>query len=86
MLEMRPLVVITLCDQGTVRWRRSNAASCPPRLLPQEMGAWRRAHELGAPDSATLDPATTGLEGVRAWPIHEPDWKREILRSAIAEW
>ena len=40
--------------------------------------------ETGLPTWRTLDrgnrPGT-----VRCWPIHEPDWKREILRSEIAE-
>ena len=26
------------------------------------------------------------LESVRAWPIHQVDWKREIVRSEIAEY
>jgi Zn-dependent peptidase ImmA (M78 family) len=86
MLEMRPPIVITLCDQGNIRWRRSNATGRPPQLFPRENSAWKRCHERNAPTSATLDPAETGLELVRAWPIHEPDWKREILRSEVAEW
>jgi hypothetical protein len=32
-----------------------------------------------------LDAEATGLERVDAWPIHEMDWKREIIRSAIAD-
>ena len=86
MLEMPPPIVVTLCDLGSVRWRRTNAGSRPPQLLPEESTVWRECHESGEPASATLDPATTGLESIHAWPIHEPDWKREILRSAIAEW
>jgi len=86
MLEMPPAIVITICDQGRVHWRRSNQPARPPRLLPQELDVWREAHEFGEPASAVLDPTATGLESVRAWPIHEPSWKREILRSEIAEW
>ncbi len=86
MLEMSPPIVITLCDLGSVRWRRTNAGSRPPRLLPEESTVWRESHQSGEPASATLDPTTTGLETVHAWPIHEVEWKREILRSAIAEW
>ena len=86
MLEMTTPIVITLCDLGSVRWRRTNAGGRPPRLLPEESKIWREAHESGEPSSADLDPATTGLESTHAWPIHEPDWKREILRSVIAEW
>jgi hypothetical protein len=86
MLEMRTPVVITVCDLGRISWRRSNASGRPPRMLPQELAAWRESHVTGLPCSAKLDPSTSGLESVRCWPIHEPDWKREILRSEITEW
>jgi hypothetical protein len=84
MLEMRPAVVITVCDLGRVHWRRSNLTARPPSLLPEETAVWREAHETGLPAKAMLD-AESGLELVRCWPIHEPGWKREILRSEIAE-
>ncbi len=84
MLEMRPPVVITICDQGRVHWRRSNATPRPPELLREERTIWREVHQSGLPASDELD-AETGLESVRCWPVHEPDWKREIIRSAIAE-
>ncbi len=86
MLEMSPPIVITICDLGRVHWRRSNASPRPPRMLPVELGVWRESHETGLTCGATLDPSVTGLESVRCWPIHEPDWKREILRSEIVEW
>jgi IrrE N-terminal-like domain len=86
MLEMRPPVVITLCDLGRITWRRSNTSIRPPRILPEELAAWRESHETGLPCAVALDPSTTGLERARTWPIHEPDWKREILRSEVAEW
>jgi hypothetical protein len=85
MLEMPPPIVVTLCDQGSVRWRRSNSCSRPPKLLPDEMDVWRECHETGRPASASPDSASTCLEAIHAWPIHEPNWKREILRSAVAE-
>jgi hypothetical protein len=84
MLEMRPPIVITICDHGRVHWRRSNVTARPPALLPEEKTVWREAHETGLPAFDTLD-AETGLASVRCWPIHEPGWKREILRSEIAE-
>jgi hypothetical protein len=55
-------------------------------MLPEEFATWRASHESGVPCGARLDPSTTGLESVRCWPVHEPGWKREILRSEIAEW
>jgi hypothetical protein len=84
MLEMRPPIVITVCDQGRIYWRRSNVTSRPPDLLREERAIWRDAHQAGLPVSDTLD-AETGLERVQCWPVHEPGWKREIIRSAIAE-
>jgi hypothetical protein len=84
MLEMRPPIVITVCDLGRVRWRRSNVTARPPAILPEEKSVWRECHESGLPAEAALD-AETGLESVRSWPIHEPGWKREIMRSEIAE-
>jgi hypothetical protein len=84
MLEMRPPVVITVCDQGRVHWRRSNVTARPPSMLPGEKAVWRDVHETGFPAEETLD-SETGLSGVRCWPIHEPGWKREILRSEIVE-
>jgi hypothetical protein len=85
MLEMRPSIVITICDQSRVHWRRGNTTSRPPVLLPEEKAIWQESHVTGLPASARLD-AESGLEAVQCWPIHEPDWKREILRSEIAEW
>ena len=85
MLEMRSPIVITLCDLGRVRWRRSNVAARPPAMLPEERDVWQSAHVTGLPASEALG-GETGLELARCWPIHEPDWKREILRSEIAEW
>jgi hypothetical protein len=85
MLEMSPPIVITLCDLGSVNWRRSNLPGRVPRMLPAEVEAWQRSHTDGVAASASLDPAAKGLERVRAWPVHEPDWKREFVRSEVAE-
>ncbi len=84
MLEMRPPIVITVCDQGRVHWRRSNVTARPPDLLREEKAVWRAVHQTGLPMVEMLD-AETGLENVRCWPVHELGWKREIIRSEIAE-
>lgn len=84
MLEMRPPIVITVCDQGRVQWRRSNVTARPPELTRAEREVWHEVHESGMPAFESSD-AETGLECVRCWPIHEPGWKREIIRSAVAE-
>jgi hypothetical protein len=84
MLEMRPQIVITVCDLGRVRWRKSNVISRPPAVTPEERSVWQKAHVTGMPVTATADPES-GLQCVSCWPIHEPDWKREILRSEMVE-
>lgn len=84
MLEMRPPIVITVFDQGRVHWRRSNVTSRPPDLLSEEKAVWQAVHRTGLPTSESLD-AETGVENVRCWPVHELGWKREIIRSKIAE-
>jgi Zn-dependent peptidase ImmA (M78 family) len=86
MLEMRPPIVITICDLGRVHWRKSNASARPPHMLPEELNTWRESHQTSVPCGEALDPNATGLVRVRSWPIHEPGWKREILRSDVAEW
>jgi Zn-dependent peptidase ImmA (M78 family) len=85
MLDMSRPIVITLCDQGRVVWRRGNLGSPPRRLLPEEHDGWQRAHATGLPSDDALDSLSTGLDRVRVWPVHEPEWKREIIRSDIAE-
>lgn len=84
MLEMRPGIVITVCDHGQVTWRRSNVKARPPSLLAEERAAWQLCHRTGLTADEFID-AESGLERVRAWAVHEPEWKREILRSEIVE-
>lgn len=86
MLDMRAPVVLTVCDHGRVTWRCSNVSTRAPGMLTAELAAWRESHATGLPCGEALEAAATGLQSVRCWPIHEPEWKREILRSEIAEW
>ena len=76
MLDFAPPIAVTVFDHGQRTWRQGNLPGRLPPLLPFEQAAWRRAHE-------TSEPAT--VEGplcdVQAWPVHETDWKREILRT-----
>jgi Zn-dependent peptidase ImmA (M78 family) len=85
MLEMRSPIVITVCDQGRITWRRSNVTARAPGLLAEEREAWRTSHETGLVTDEAID-GETGLDRVRCWPVHEPGWTREILRSEVTEW
>ena len=78
MLDFPPRVVITIFDHGRRTFRRGNLSGRTPALTTMEMAAWRFAYASGQP--ATESDVTCR---VQAWPIHESDWKREILR---AEW
>jgi len=78
MLDFPPRVVITIFDQGRRTFRRGNLPSRAPALTAPEMAARIAANETGQ-----LAIESNAACSVQAWPIHEPEWKREILR---AEW
>ena len=80
MLDFDPPIIITVFDQGRRTWRKGNLDRRPPALLPLETVARRAAHERGEPVVEE-----TPLCRVQAWPIHEPQWKREILRTEWAD-
>lgn len=84
MLDMRQPIVISVCDHGRITWRRSNVMCRPPALLMEERDAWQACHTGGLPMDEFVD-GETGIERIRAWAVHEPEWKREILRSEVAE-
>ena len=85
MLEMPPPAIVTLFDQGRLRWRRSNVLRCAPRLSDAEMQTWQAAHESGQPSHDNGQLPEDGIESIRCWPIHEPEWRREILRTELTE-
>jgi hypothetical protein len=80
MLDFPPPVIITVVDAGRVTFRRSNLPGRTPPMSPAERQCQRQATATGQPSERTT-PAMT----IRAWPIHEPDWRREILRSELRE-
>jgi hypothetical protein len=86
MLEMPPAVIVTLADQGRTIWRRSNRSFRPPPLTPAEHDAWTAAHDGGEPVQCDSRELPDGVDDVRAWPIHEPSWRREIIRTELTSW
>jgi predicted transcriptional regulator len=78
MLDFSVPIAITIFDQGRRTFRRGNTGRRLPSLVPVELAACRAAHDKGEPvvESGPLCC-------VQAWPVHEPEWKREILRT---EW
>lgn len=79
MLDFSTPVIIAVYDQNRLSWRKSNTGSRTPRPSPQEVEGRRQAYESGR----TI--AIAGPPSIRVWPIHEPSWKREIVRVEIDE-
>ncbi|MGD9722614.1 MAG: ImmA/IrrE family metallo-endopeptidase [Pirellulales bacterium] len=78
MLDLPYSIAITIFDNDRRTFRRGNLPGRLPPLLPLERAAWRTARETG---QAVAE--ADHLCRVQAWPVHEPEWKREILRT---EW
>ncbi len=78
-LELPAPAIITIFDQGRLTWRRGNVPGRLPPLLSEEIQCWNVVHRHGRPDQTAYANGR-----VRGWPVHEPGWKREILRTEIA--
>jgi hypothetical protein len=78
MLDCPPPVIVTVVDSGRVTFRGANVAGRAPPLDNAERQCQRQANESGQP--ASYDAASMS---VRAWPIHEPNWRREIIRTEL---
>ncbi len=75
-------IVVTVVDNGAQTWRRGNRWR-PPPPCPAELETWQHAFETGQP--VRRRGASDGVARIRAWPVHEPDWRREILLTEFEE-
>ena len=80
MLDFEPPIIVTVFDHTLVTFRRSNVPGNIPPLLSAERNCWLRAHDQNVPCRTSEGPWA-----VHAWPVHEEGWKREILRTEVAE-
>jgi len=78
MLELPEPAIFTVFDQGEVSWRRSNVPGPVPPLSRPEMTCWRVVHRRNRPEEVR-----DGMRTIRAWPVHEEAWKREIVRTEV---
>jgi hypothetical protein len=78
-LDLGQPAIVTVFDQGVVTWRRTNTGARLPALWAEERLAWLAAHE-----SATYVERMSHCGRIRCWPVHEAEWRREILRSDVA--
>lgn len=78
MLDFELPIIVTVFDNGQATWRRSNVARRAPPLIPTERECWEEAQATGRPCHRSGEHFE-----VDVWPIHEPDWKREIMRTEV---
>ncbi len=76
LLDLPEPCIITVVDNEHVQRRRSNAWPVRRELLPAERECQRYVHYYSRPRVVCAGGWT-----VQGWPLHRPDWKREILRS-----
>jgi hypothetical protein len=80
MLECGPAVIITIFDQCRITFRRGNIPGRIPPPSKAEWNCWRLVNEKNQPHAEH-----DGMNSIQGWPVHEADWKREILRYEPAE-
>ena len=78
MLDLGPTVIISIFDLEQLSFRGSNVPGQVPPPSSGEMACWRAVHTRNAPEESTDGPRK-----IQAWPVHEPGWKREILRTEV---
>lgn len=75
-LDLPAPCVVTIIDNEKIHRRRSNAWATKRALLGAEERCWNQVRERC--EAVLLRDAEWTVQG---WPIHQLDWKREILRS-----
>jgi Zn-dependent peptidase ImmA (M78 family) len=78
MLELSAPAVISIFDQGRLYFRGSNLPGRVPPPTGDEIRCWKSVHRRNRPHESANPTAR-----IRGWPIHEPGWKREILRFEV---
>ncbi len=79
-LDLPSPSIVTIIDNEHIYRRRSNAWPTHRHLEPAEQECQRYVHYYSRPKVVQKDQWT-----VHGWPVHQPDWKREILRSVVSE-
>jgi hypothetical protein len=79
-LDLAEPCVITIVDNDHVHRRRSNCVRVTKSLESVERECQRYVHQHGRARVVRKDRWT-----VFGWPIHQGEWKREILRTVVDE-
>jgi hypothetical protein len=79
-LDLAEPVIVSVFDHGELSRRRCNFAARAPAIGNEESTCVVAARQAGS----MARRAWSDGEAV-AWPVHEPTWQREILRTTV-EW
>src|SRR4051812_37463576 len=77
-LDLPEPCIVTILDNEHISRRRSNAWRIRRRLEPAEQECQRYVNYYSRPHLVQQDGWT-----VQGWPVHQADWKREVLRSVV---
>lgn len=86
MLDMPPAIVISVFDHGELTWRRANRRIATSGFLEVERQAAEDCHQLALAVDREDTEVDSGAVRVQCWPVHEPGWQREIMRTEILAW
>jgi len=78
LLDLSTPCIITIVDNDHVQRRRSNAWRVRRELEEPERECQRYVNHFSRPRVVCVAGWT-----VQGWPVHQADWKREILRSVV---
>jgi hypothetical protein len=80
LLDLPEPCIITIVDNDHIHFRRGVGVHVPKDLAPAEKECQEYIHHY----SRSRVVQANGWS-VHGWPVHQPDWKREILRSVVEE-
>src|SRR5262249_16857498 len=80
-LDLAAPCIITIVDNDRVSRRKSNAGRVRRAFEPVEKKCQQYVNEHGEPCRLSEGDWT-----VQGWPVHQAEWKREILRSVVDAW
>lgn len=77
-LDLPAPCIVTIIDNEHIHRRKSNAWPTRRELSPAEQECQKYVNYYSRPRVVRKEGWT-----VQGWPVHQPDWKREILRSVV---
>jgi Zn-dependent peptidase ImmA (M78 family) len=80
LLDLPEACIITIVDNDHIHFRRGAGIRAPKELAPPEKECQEYVNHYSRPRLVQ-----SGGWTVQGWPVHQPDWKREILRSVVEE-